>query len=414
MPESDIPRRAPRREDKPFYKDKPEYADHTLNRALEEGQILREDHQLIRLYTTELKATEGICDIRERKLIYILTIWRTRIGPYTQNTILDLYAGIERIKEAKTRYGTPYTQNSLRDHIGLLKRFYTWLIENSYSSVSLEKLRKIKVPAIDNMTVTADELITRDEIKAMIQHCLNSRDRAMIAVLYEGGFRIGDIGGLTWNMVKFDEYGAQVNVDFKTGIPRYVRLLIAVPYLSAWKNDYPFPIEPEGLVFVSNRNTPTTYAGLSAQIKKIAKRAGIQKAIHPHLFKHTRVTHMHEEGYHDSTIKQICWGHQGTKMLATYAHLTNKTIDDEIFTIHGIKRTKDTEASSMAARQCLYCNTINAPTQEFCNTCGRPLTGEATTDLSTAVTAIEDHPVYKAIMEKIKMELPALAKNSTS
>jgi site-specific recombinase XerD len=407
--DTEIPCRAPRREDKPFYKDKLEYAENTLNRAIEEQRITKEDYQLIKLYVRELKAEQGISDIRERKLIYILVKWRSRIGPYTQNTILELYEGIERLKAAKTKFGGPYTQNSLHDHIGLLKRFYTWLIENSNSSVPVEKLRKIKVPTINTMTVTAEQLLTRDEIIAMIRHCKNSRDRALIAVLYEGGFRIGDIGALTWNMVKFDEYGAQVNTDFKTKIPRYVRLVMAVPYLASWKNDYPFQIEPEGLVFVSAQNTPTTHAGISTQLKKIAVRAGIRKEVHAHLFKHTRVTHMLEEDYHDSTVKQICWGHQGTKMLATYAHLTNNTIDDEILTKHGIQRPKDHDTKSMAARQCPYCNMINAPTHEFCDTCGRPLTREATTDLSTAVTAIEEHPVFKALMEKMKTEIHILA-----
>jgi hypothetical protein len=69
---TDIPRRVPRREDKPFYKDKPEYAEDSLNRALEVGQITREDYQLIKLYVRELKAEQGISDILDRFLSFRL------------------------------------------------------------------------------------------------------------------------------------------------------------------------------------------------------------------------------------------------------------------------------------------------------------------------------------------------------
>ena len=40
------------------------------------------------------------------------------------------------------------------------------------------------------MTKTAEMMLTEDEVRAMINACMNSRNRALIATLYEGGFRI--------------------------------------------------------------------------------------------------------------------------------------------------------------------------------------------------------------------------------
>ncbi len=51
-------------------------------------------------------------------------------------------------------------------------------------------------------------------------------------MLYEGGFRVGIIGTMRWGDVKFDRYGVIVNVNFKTGIPRYVRIIMGKEYLA--------------------------------------------------------------------------------------------------------------------------------------------------------------------------------------
>ncbi len=44
----------------------------------------------------------------------------------------------------------------------------------------------------------------------MMNACMNSRDRAMIPLLYESGARIGEIGSMRVKDVSFDEYGAIV------------------------------------------------------------------------------------------------------------------------------------------------------------------------------------------------------------
>ena len=54
------------------------------------------------------------------------------------------------------------------------------------------------------MTRTAQMMISEDEIRAIIEACQNSRDRAIIATLYEG-FRVEEIGRLHDFGVKFGE-----------------------------------------------------------------------------------------------------------------------------------------------------------------------------------------------------------------
>ncbi|MDG7039449.1 MAG: tyrosine-type recombinase/integrase [Nitrososphaerota archaeon] len=68
------------------------------------------------------------------------------------------------------------------------------------------------------------DMLTDDEIERMIKAAINIRDKAFIAVLAEGGFRIGEILPAKIKDVVFDERGAIIHVTGKTG-PRIVRLI---------------------------------------------------------------------------------------------------------------------------------------------------------------------------------------------
>lgn len=365
-----------------------------------------DDAGLIHEFIAEMKATKGISQSRANKLTFTLVRWRSFIGPFKANTITDLFQGIERLKAAKYR-GRPYKQNTLRDFISALKRFYVWMGDNEYVSLPRKKLKSIRAPPADTMTKTAEQMLSEDEVRAMIDACQNSRDRALIAVLYEGAFRVEELGQLTWGQVKFDEYGLVLNVNEKTSRPRYVRLVVAKQYMIAWKNDYPFAMAPEALTFTSCQHQPLEYAAIAAQLKKIGLRAGIQKRITPHLFRHSRITHMLQKGYNESIIKKVCWGNLKTGMFETYVHLTDTDIDNEILGRQGIHRADHKVSVAMDAQQCLNCHTVNAPSHQFCSLCGEPLTAEVQQSMARLADDIEQTPEYQMIMEVVRQKLQA-------
>jgi len=52
--------RIPTRNDGPFHHHKPEFARHSIEKALSSGQITKKDARLIEEFVAELRATEGI------------------------------------------------------------------------------------------------------------------------------------------------------------------------------------------------------------------------------------------------------------------------------------------------------------------------------------------------------------------
>jgi site-specific recombinase XerD len=371
-----------------------EYIEGLFDRSLNHKESVRtkkyipvlteDDKSLILEFITEIQATCHITSKRKFKYAYILVHWREFIGEFRKNTIADLHNGINKIQLAKDEIGCArYAKGTLTDYVQFLKKFYLWMIEEGYSTIPEKKVRAIKPPKPNTMTKTAEMLLSEDDIKKLIEACQNSRDRAIIAMLYEGGFRMGEIATLRWDQVEFNDWNVVINVNFKTNKPRYIPLVMARSYLAQWKQDYPLPLSPNGFVFVTaGRHEQLQYRGFVKQLEKIVRRAGIEKPITPHLFRHSRITHLITKGVSESIIKKMMWGDINSKMFATYAHLTNTDTDNEIAKLAGIITPDKKKASkALEPRQCKRCYTINAPTVRFCAECGLSLTGEASDKL---------------------------------
>ena len=147
-----------------------------LSIAFNNLKITEEDSKYISQFVNELRASNNIGKGRVVKIVSVLINWRRVIDDYDFNKIEDLYSGIEDLKDPN-KWGRSLRQNTLRDYIMFLKRFYKWLIENKHSSIPLEKIEKIKAPGCDLMTKTAGDLLDEMEILAMINASQNNRDR---------------------------------------------------------------------------------------------------------------------------------------------------------------------------------------------------------------------------------------------
>jgi integrase/recombinase XerD len=354
------------------------YTKNSIRNAIAENRITQDDGNLIHEFITETAASGNLKPCRKFKLTSILVQLRGFLPPFRSCTMADVYHAIEKIREAKTPTGkVRFSPDTIADYMRTLKRFSRWLAENGYASgIKLDKLNKIKMPRYGMRTKTAEQMLTPDEVKRIIEACTTSRDRALVAMLYEGGFRVGELGTLRWNQVKFNDWNVVLNVEEKTGFPRYVPLVMSKPYLAQWKNDYPVEIHEDGHVFLTqNTKIQLEYPSVNKQLCVLTERAGIQKPVTPHLFRHSRITHLIQQGYNESIIKKMMWGNLTTQMFRVYAHLTDDDIENEIAKMNGIViNTGKKETRVLDPRQCSRCCTINPPTNNFCATCGLPLT----------------------------------------
>jgi len=178
----------------------------------------------------------------------------------TSQNIERLVAKIEK---------TNYNESTKNRYKKILKMFCKWLDK-------LELVEKIKLKPTHSR-LNPENLLTEKEIKALIEAADNVRDKALIAVLYDSGCRIGEFLIVKLKDIKFDKYGAIILVN-RMKNQREVRIVKSAPALKQWINEHPFRNDPEAFLWISkNHNKLLSYASLRQIIRNLAKKANIKK-----------------------------------------------------------------------------------------------------------------------------------------
>lgn len=250
-----------------------------------------------------------------------------------------------------------------------LKKFFKWLRKSEYYP---EEVRWI-VTSKKNMHRHPD-ILSEDEILQLVKAADNIRNKALIMTLYESGCRIGELLSLKISNVHFEEIGIAINVVGKTG-PRRILLVSSVPLLTSWLENHPLRDDPDANVWVTkynklNRNdeySPLGPAAVGDLLDKLAKKAGIKKRIYPHLFRHSRATHLATK-LTEAQMKQLFGWTQGSSMAAIYVHLSGRDVDNALLELHGL-RTQAQNEPKIKLKICPRCNEHNSPDAKYCKRC---------------------------------------------
>jgi len=268
-----------------------------------------------------------------------------------------------------------YCESTKRDYRLVLKKFYRFLRDLKKKGHYPPEVEWISLTIANNHKKLPEELLSEDEIKSIIKHCENLRDKAMIATLAETGGRISEVGNLKIKHVVMEEYGARLTLDGKTGT-RKVLVVSCAPFLQEWINQHPKNDKPEAYLWHNPKGELLQYCRIIVILKKAARRAGIKKRVHPHLLRHSQATHM-ASLMSESSMKQYFGWTQGSKMAGIYVHMSGKETDETILKANGVEITKEIKVSHLKPLNCQRCRTPNSSTNKFCRICGFPLNKEA-------------------------------------
>lgn len=313
--------------------------------------------------------TEGMSVCKIERYLYDLhrfaMMLNADLSKATQRDIQKVVAEIEK-KE--------WTVQSKQTFKMMIRKFYKWVDGIYERGVCAERVKWLKCTAKTGRKLP-EELLSEDEIKVMLEHCDNTRGRALIAVLYESGCRISEVGTMRIKDISFDEYGMRIMVSGKTGARR-IRLVNSVPYIQAWLNEHPFSKNNESYVWVKKDGGIITYTRLSVLIKKIAQKAGIKKRIYPHLFRHSRATYLAQH-LTEAQMKDYLGWTQSSKMAAIYVHLSGRDTDLAILKLSGVKVQEENGIEVLKPKDCPRCKASNEATNMFCKICGMVLDEQA-------------------------------------
>ena len=340
--------------------------DLALRNLEQDPWIKPENKPLIQRFITYCR-TENLSV--ERQLIYLqkLTVLgRLYPAPFEQATRESIVDLMDRIKKRGVAEWT------YQMYCVTLKKFYRWLRATEECP---PEVKWLKASVRNKTNITADKLLSEKEVLKLAEVAENHRDRAFVLVLYESGCRIGEILSLRMKDLAYDEKGALLSVSGKTG-SRRIRIVASCSELMSWINVHPESKNQDAPVWIGigsvGRNEPLTYYAARKLLQRLAKRAGVKKRVHPHIFRHSRATELLRKGYSPGKLPVLFGWTPGTKMLSVYSHLDCDDAGEEILRLHGLS-TKTKLEPELTARLCSRCKERVSTVSRFCPRCGNPL-----------------------------------------
>ena len=162
------------------------------------------------------------------------------------------------------------------------------------------------------------------------------RNRAIIECLYSCGLRVSELIQLQISNLLFQDdvikvigKGNQqrivpVSNTLKKYLINYIRFIRKKQNTHKDFND---------IVFLNRRGKPFSRVMIFMIVKQLTKKAGIQKIVSPHTFRHSFATHLVEGGA-DLRVVQEMLGHANITTTEIYTHLNQDYLREEILNHH--------------------------------------------------------------------------------
>jgi site-specific recombinase XerD len=203
--------------------------------------------------------------------------------------------------------------NGRKHRISALKLFYHLTIKQPMKFKYIEYPRSEKKLPI---------VLSQDEVQKMFTVCTNSKHKAILAILYSCGLRVGELINLQWKHI--DRSRMIINVIAAKGMKDRQVMLTPdlIPLLEKYYREY------KSVLYVFNgQGDLAQYSSRSVGevVKQLAEKAGINKRVYSHLMRHNCFTHMMENGIDLSMIQKIA-GHNNIKTTSIYTHISHNHI----------------------------------------------------------------------------------------
>lgn len=198
----------------------------------------------------------------------------------------------------------------LKMHVAALKFLYRVTLNRP------QEVERIPYPKIPK---TLPDVLTRQEVMAIIEAVQSPKYKAIIATAYAAGLRITEACGLRCRG-DIDSTRMLIHIrSGKGGKDRYVMLSerLLVMLRDYWKQE-----RPKGLyLFPGTRpDQPITAASVYKVFKKALKKTGITKHVSLHTLRHCFATHLLEADT-DLRVIQTLLGHGSIRTTSRYTHV---------------------------------------------------------------------------------------------
>jgi len=316
---------------------------------------------------------------QEKKRGYAYTLIAV-LHTFGKTLFTATYADFSRIPaNLKNPAGEPIRQNTRQSYVSQLKAMVSYLEKTHKIDGERTLFSDIKAgsPSKQNKNV-----LSADEWQTVLNSPMSAKERAYIAMLYDGYHRPGEPLTLKWSDLRINESGAiQYKIVFKTEIPReIVQKPDCTALLEAWRRESGHNYGDDAYIFPANGGRQYTSRGFTADLfEKISKATGI--ALLPSSIRNTAISH---DVQNEMPLQYVClraWGEPYNDMVNVYTKANSAKLQtDAQATANGraavkIEQAKPREIRTM--KKCPACGKDNAIVGTFCVWCGANMSGES-------------------------------------
>lgn len=174
--------------------------------------------------------------------------------------------------------------------------------------------RPLRLPVVRDRL--AERILSEAEVQRMLAMERHPRNAALLFTLYGSAIRVSECCALRWRDVQQRDGGGQITVLGKGGKTNTILLPATVWGLLDGLRGHAGPDAP---VFRSRKGQHLHPTQVRRIVRAAAKRAGIEKPVSPHWFRHAHCSHSLDRGAPISLVQATC-AHSSVAVTSRYLH----------------------------------------------------------------------------------------------
>jgi integrase/recombinase XerD len=199
------------------------------------------------------------------------------------------------------------SKNTIMLAAAAIKFFFKEILKKEISQIRVPKKEK-RLP----------EVLTREEVRSLIDAADNKKSRLIVSLLYSSGLRVSELVNLKVN---------DLNLEDKTGWVRKGkgskdRIFSLSENLANELKEY---LQEKENTYLFSKEKPLTTRNIQKIIYGMRNRSNLNKKITPHTLRHSFATHLLEQGT-DIRVIQAILGHASLNTTQVYTHISSEQI----------------------------------------------------------------------------------------
>lgn len=214
--------------------------------------------------------------------------------------------------------------------LAAIKAFYRFMTAEGYMDANPAEVVEAGTKGIKLPCVLSEDEVVRLLNQPDITTAEGFRDRTMLEVLYATGMRVSELINLTLERV---DLNMKYIIAFGKGSKERIVPLgsVAAEFLQQYLEKVRPKLTHEdrntNIVFLAFGGHELTRQRFWQIIRAYGRKANINKALTPHILRHSFATHLLDNGADLRSVQELL-GHSDISTTQIYTHLTNKRLRD--------------------------------------------------------------------------------------